>query len=129
MRRNEEAGSAVTVFAVFNFVFAGLCLLWLGVLALALGYGIFFSGDTGEELMSGVAGVILFAVPGVLGLGIYLAAGLGLVFRQPWGYYLHLAGAVLAILSCIGIVYTAFAFAFAFRPEFAESFRVAGEST
>jgi hypothetical protein len=128
MRRSEESGSAVTVFAVFNFVFAALCLLWLGVLALALAYGIFLSGDTGDELLSGVVGVVLFAVPGVLGLVIYPVAGLGLMYRKAWGYYFHLIGAVLAVLSCIGVVYTVFAFTFAFRPEFADSFGAAGES-
>jgi hypothetical protein len=49
-------------------------------------------------------------------------AGLGLLKRWKLGYYVHLVGAVFASFSCIGIIYTVFAFLYAFRPEFSREF-------
>jgi hypothetical protein len=85
-------------------------------------YGIFYSGDKGEELFAGVAGSIFIALPGLVGLVVYLLGGIGLVRRSAWGYYFHLAGAILAVFTCIGIIYTVFAFIFALRPEFSAEF-------
>jgi hypothetical protein len=118
----QRATPAIAVFASVNFVLAGLCLLWILVLVAVIVYGIGFSGDRGAELVEGVVGAAFLAVPGIIGLGVYLVAGIGLVRRRPWGYYFHLAGAVMAALSCLGVIYTVLALVFALRPEFSAAF-------
>ena len=64
----SKAQSAITVFACLNFVLAGLCVIWLLVMGGVLVYGIFYSGDKGEELFAGVAGSIMLAIPALVGL-------------------------------------------------------------
>jgi hypothetical protein len=112
---------AVTVFAVINLVLAFSALLWAGIIGCVLVYGIFFSGDVGEELAAGVLGSLFVGSPGAIGLVVYSVASLGLFRRRPWGYYFHLAGAALALLTCIGAVYTIVAVIFAVQPEFKNS--------
>ncbi len=117
--------AAVRTFAVIDFVLAAIAglgaLFFIGVLAFA----VFWSGDTGQELAAGVVGVVLFLLPFAVATVLYLAAGIGLLRRRPWGYYLHAAGAVLAMFTVVGIVYTVFAIAYALRDDFkAEFFRL-----
>lgn len=108
----------VTIFAVLNCVLALLALVWTGFIGLALIYGIFYSGDQGAELAAGVLGSLFIGSPGAIGLIVYTVAGIGLLKRRSWGYYCHLAGAALAALSCVGVVYTIVAIVFAMQPEF-----------
>jgi hypothetical protein len=119
---HQATTPAITVFAALNFVLAGLCAVWLLLVGAILVYGIGFSGDRGKELATGIAGCVLFALPGLLALVIYLPAGFGLLRRRNWGYYLHCAGAVLAAFTCIGLVYAVPAFLFALQPEFSTPF-------
>ena len=93
----------------------------LPVLA-ALIYGIWFSGDPRDEIAAGVAGSLMILLPLFVGCVVFLIAGIGLVKRQVWGYYLHIAASVLAAFSCLGIVYTVLAFVFAFRADFKAEF-------
>lgn len=123
MRKESHSQTpAITVFAVINFVLAGLCVLWLLIIAAMLVYGVGFSGDEGEELAAGILGSVLLAIPGLVGVPVYLAAGLGLQWHRSWGYYFHCTGALLAALTCVGLVYTVAAFVFALRPEFSTTF-------
>jgi hypothetical protein len=118
----EPANPAIAVFTSLNFVLAGLCGLGvLGVLTVLV-YGIFFSGDQGEELAMGVIGCVFVALIAFTGFLIYLMAGIGMARRRPWGYYLHCIGAVLAGLTLVGGIYTVFALMYAFRPEFSGVF-------
>jgi hypothetical protein len=118
----SEAQSAIPVFVGLNFVLAGLWGIWLLVIGGVLVYGIFYSGDKGQELFAGVAGSLVLALPGLVGFIVHLVAAIGLVRRSAVGYYFHLVGAILAVFTCIGIVYTVFAFVFALRPEFSDAF-------
>jgi hypothetical protein len=91
-------------------------------MSLGMFFGVYFSGDTGQELAMGLLGLLLLGLPGLFGAIVYLPAGLGLLFRRAWGYYFHLAGAVLAALTCVGVIYTIPALLFALRPEFTMAF-------
>jgi hypothetical protein len=116
------ADPAISIFATFNFVFAVLAFVGLIGVGAILVYGVFFSGDQGSELAAGVAGcVVLGALPAAM-FAVCLAAGIGLISRRRWGYYLHLTGAVLAAFTCVGIIYTILAFISASRPEFSAAF-------
>ncbi len=112
---------AVTVFAAINLVLATISLFWAGLIGCALVYGIFYSGDEGAELAAGVVGAMLVGSPAVIGVFVYFVASVGLFRRRPWGYYFHLAGAVLAAVTCIGAIYTIFAILFAIQSNFKAS--------
>jgi hypothetical protein len=118
----QPGASAIGAFAGLNFAFAGISLIGALLMGGVLIYGIFFSGDQGSDLAAGIAGSLVVAAPAVIGVIVYSLAGFGLLRRRAWGYYFHLAGAVLAALTCIGVIYTIVAFVFASRPEFSASF-------
>ena len=126
-KKRRSGSSTIAVFVALNFVLGGLCLLWLLLFLCVLIYGVFYSGDKGEELFAGVMGSVILGFPGLIGVIVYMIAGLGLLKRWKLGYYLHLVGAVLAAFSCIGLIYTIFAFIYAFRPGFFEEFSPASE--
>jgi len=125
--KRRKANAPIVVFGALNFVFAGICFLWSALNTSALIYGIFYSGDTEEKVKRGAIGLAILAFPGVMGVIVYSVAGLGLLKRWKLGYYVHLVGAVLAAFSCIGLIYTIFAFIYAFRPGFFEEFSPASE--
>jgi hypothetical protein len=112
----------VVLFITVNFVLAALCALWLLALSVVALYGVAYSGDEGEKLASGLAGCALLAAPTVVGLPVYLVAGIGLMRRRPWGFWFHCAGAVFAAFTCLGIAYTAFALVIAFQARFYGAF-------
>jgi hypothetical protein len=118
----ERPAPAIAVFASLNFVLAGLCFLGFAAMIAVLVYGIVYSGDQGSDLVAGVIGCSFLASLGLIGFGVYLTAGIGLVRHRTWGYYFHCAGAVLAVFSCIGIVYTVLALVFALQPDFSAAF-------
>ena len=123
MRGNHDRPApSIATLVTLNLLWAGFCALWTLGLALVLLYGIFLSDDQGEDFVGGVLGCTVLAVPGIVGLAVYSAAGIGLWMRRPWGYYLHWAGAILAALTCLGTIYTGFAIRIALRPEFAAAF-------
>ncbi len=122
MTDGKNQGSAITAFTVINFAFAGIALMGLAMILLALVYGVFFSGDEGEELMAGVFGSVFIGFFLLAGIVVYLGAGIGLAKRRRWGYYLHIAGAVMAVMYCCGVVYTVVALIFALKPEFKDEF-------
>jgi len=117
-----NTNSTVRVFAVLDLLFAALSLVGLGVLSLIWTYGIFFSGDPIEDKIQGSFGVLLFALPVGVFVIVFLAAGIGLWKQREWGYYVHIAAAVLAALSIVGVIYTILALLFAFQPEFKAAF-------
>ncbi|HPR62966.1 MAG TPA: hypothetical protein PK014_01995 [Thermoanaerobaculia bacterium] len=118
----RSPGVAIPVFAVFNLVFAGLSLLWLLVVAMAVAYGIFMSGDPKSEIFAGVMGSVILLIPSLAALIVYFLAGLGLIRRKAYGFYFHIAGAILAIFTCVGILYTIPAMGFALQPSFKDLF-------
>ena len=78
------------------------------------------AGRTPESHRDGIvatAGAVgMFLLYGSM-LVALTAGGIGLLWRKPWGYYWHLAGAGLAALSIVGIVYTIRAILIALQPE------------
>ena len=118
MKRN----TTVDIFAVINFVLAGLHCLMILFFIIVLIYGIFFSGDTDEDLLAGVVGSTMFLLPVTIAFSVYLAAGLGLLKRRTWGYYMHIAASILAVFSIILIAYTIISLVFVIKPEFREEF-------
>jgi hypothetical protein len=121
-----EKSMTVNAFAVMNFVFAGILIIIALIFGIVLIYGIFFSGDTEEEIESGVMGCVILTIPLLIGIGAYLSAGIGLLKRKKWGYYLHIAAAILSFFTLILIAYTIVALIFAFRPEFQNEFKMLG---
>ena len=115
---DSRTPQSVSTFVRINFLLAGLCLLVLGLLAAVLICGVFLSGDPADEIVAGVVGCAVLGAPVLLGLLIYGLAGLGLMRLRPWGYYLHIVGACLAGISCVGVIYTIFALIAAFSEEF-----------
>ena len=108
----------VKIFAIINMLLAGLGLLGLCALSLGWIYGIFFSGDPARVKILGSLSILVYSIPIGFGFALFLSAGIGLWKEKTWGYYLHIAAAVLAAFSLIGIVYMIFALIFAFQPEF-----------
>jgi hypothetical protein len=123
-----SSGTLIT-FAAFNFGFAMISLIWVIIMACVLVYGVRFSGDTGGELAAGVIGAAVFALPGLFGVVVFLGAGWGLLQRRIWGYYLHLVGAALACVTCIGLVYGVIALVLALRPEFSAALKTSKTPT
>jgi hypothetical protein len=64
---------------------------------------------------AGFLGIFLLDLPALIALTI---GGIGLPGRKAWGYYAHLAGAVLLVVSIFGIAYTVLALVIGLRPEF-----------
>ncbi|TES91099.1 MAG: hypothetical protein E3J87_08490 [Candidatus Cloacimonadota bacterium] len=118
MKRN----TTVDIFGVINFALAGLNCLMVLFFILVLIYGIFFSGDTEAEIKNGVIGSIILIGPFLIGFAIYLSAGVGLMKRRVWGYYMHIAASIMAFFSIILIAYTVVSLIFVFKPEFREEF-------
>jgi hypothetical protein len=118
----EQTSRVIPLFTVLNFCLAALS--WLGFLSFGciLVFGVFFSGDTGEDLFAGVTGCVLALVVSLITTLLYLMAAIGLIRRTAWGYYCHLVGAVVPALTCLGLAYTLPAFIFALRPEFQGEF-------
>ena len=108
----------VTTFAVLNFVIAAICIVIALLFGAVMIYGVYYSGDPPEKVQQGLLGSLIFAIPSVVGGVIYLLAGIGLSRRVQWGYYLHIVGAVLAVLSCVGVIYTVFALVVSLREDF-----------
>lgn len=115
---DERAEQAIVIFAILNLVFATMAfmgVLFFGVIML---FGIYYSGDPAEEVRDGILGSIILSFPFVLGTLVYGLAAVGLYKRTAWGYFFHMAGAILTALSCLGIVYTFFAMTWAAKPGF-----------
>ena len=114
--------SSVDIFAVINFSLAGLSALLIILFILVLVYGMFFSGDTEEEILSGTIGFVILISPAIIAFIIYLIAGIGLHKRRTWGYYMHIVGSVLSFFTIILVAYTIISLVFIFKPEFREQF-------
>jgi hypothetical protein len=118
----ERSVSLVPVFAAANLCFAVLGLLGILFWSVVLVFGFLLSEESGEDLVDGVVGCGLFIAVCLVATPLYAVAGVGLIRRAPWGYYCHLVGAILAVFSCLGVIYTVFALVFGLRPEFQEEF-------
>lgn len=114
--------SAVDIFAVIDFALAGLHALCILLMIAVLVYGIFFSGDTEEEISQGVRGFLIVTIPLLLGFGIFFSAGLGLLKRKLWGYYVHIVAAVLSFFTLVLLLYSVICFVFIFKPGFRSEF-------
>ena len=110
------------MFSIVNLVFAGNLLFWIVLLAGAVVYGVLFSGDPPEEIIAGVGGGIILGGGSAVAAVVYLLAGIGMLKGRPWGYYFHIAGAILASCSCMGFPYTIFAMIWAFKDDFKNEF-------
>lgn len=115
---------AVKAFAVTNFVLAGVWLLYIVMLVVLLTSmlsRLSFSSPSPDPLEDlviltyGLYGMLALYIPGLIA---FTAAGIGLSKRVSWGFYWHLAAALLAAVSCFGVVYTVVAFGFALQPSF-----------
>jgi hypothetical protein len=111
--------SKVTVFAVFNLVFALLALGGIGFWML-VAFTSVFQGD--PKVGDIVVGSTMFIVPNVVYFLLFLPAAIGLMRRKSWGYYFHLTAAIFAAFSCVGLLYTVPALIFAFQPDFKSDF-------
>jgi hypothetical protein len=118
----QPRDSSIPVFVALNFTLAGLAVLWIVLLGCVLVFGIVMSGDPPDEIRDGVIGTIILAAPAVVGAPLYAFAGFGLLKRRTWGYYVHLVGACLAGLSCLGLAYTIPAILMAQRATFRAEF-------
>jgi hypothetical protein len=118
----QQRDTSIPVFIALNFTLAGLSIVWVALWACVLIFGIVMSGDPPDEVMAGVLGSIILAAPAVVGAVLYAIAGYGMVKRRRWAYYVHLVGACLAGLSCIGLAYTIPAIMMAQRPSFRAEF-------
>jgi hypothetical protein len=119
---NAPTSPLIAVFGVLNLVFSGFCGLGLLLLFGVMIFGVFFSGDERDEMVFGLIGLAIVSFPFWVGLVLFLVAGVGLLRHKPWGYYFHIAGAALAALSVVGLVYTIFAFVVALHPDFTRTF-------
>jgi hypothetical protein len=117
-----QRDTSIPVFITLNFTLAGLSVLWLAFWACVLVFGVLTSGDPPEEVRDGVIGSIFLAAPALIGVILYTLAGFGMIKRSRWAYYVHLVGACLAGLSCIGLAYTIPAIMIAQRPSFRAEF-------
>lgn len=115
---------AVKVFAITNFVLAGVWFLYIVMLLVLLTSmlnRLSFSSPSPDPLEDlviltyGLYGMLALYIPGLIA---FTGAGIGLSKRAWWGFYWHLAAALLAAVSCFGLVYTAVAFGFALQPSF-----------
>ncbi|MFN0018497.1 MAG: hypothetical protein ACKVP0_09575 [Pirellulaceae bacterium] len=122
MRSRHNDVPSIQTFAVLNFILAAFCLMWLMFLLAILVFGVTLSGDQGEELLHGALGCFVLASPALAGLPLYLAAGFGLKRRTVWGFFCHCGGALLAALSCIGMIYTVIALVGALQRDFYAAF-------
>ncbi len=110
---------AVEVFAVLNLILAGFVFIGWTLICLALLYDIFYSEIEGET----VIGVSLFLIlPGFIGFLLFLLSGIGLLRRSVWGYYTHLAVAILMALTIVGLIYAVPALILMFKPAFRARF-------
>lgn len=117
-----QRDTSIPVFIAINFVLGGIGALWSLFFLLVMIFGVIFSGDPPEEIMYGIIGSLMLGLPGVVACVVYLAAGVGMVKRRRWAYYLHLAGACIAALTCLGLAYTVPAMIMAQRPTFRAEF-------
>ncbi len=117
-----KKNSVVDIFGVIDLVLASLFALCILLLVAVLIYGVYFSGDTEEEIMLGVQGFAMVTLPLLIGFGIFLIAGLGLIKRNTYGYYIHIAAAAISFFTFILLLYSIISFVFIFKPEFREEF-------
>jgi hypothetical protein len=120
----STARRVVLGFAAADLMLASLVLLFELAMLVAAVIGIDrlsgnlpSPGSTPEDLLAAAMIVGMFALylPALITLS---AGGVGLIRRKPWGYYYHIAGAVLVAVSCFGIVYTVPALLVAIQPWF-----------
>ncbi|MFQ3684490.1 site-2 protease family protein, partial [Roseiflexus sp.] len=110
---------AVEVFAVLNLILAGLTfIIWVLICAVLL-YD-FFSSEIDATTVIAVSLIIL--LPGLIYFLLLLLSGIGLMRRNVWGYYVHLAVAILMALTIVGLVYAVPALIFMSKPAFRARF-------
>jgi hypothetical protein len=117
-----QRDTSIPVFIALNFTLAGLAAAWVGLCLCILFFGILMSGDPPDEKRDGVIGTIILGAPVFIAGIMYAVAGVGMIKRRRWAYYLHLVGACAAGLSCIGLAYTIPALMMAQRPTFRAEF-------
>jgi hypothetical protein len=118
----KSRNTAVDIFGIIDLVLAGLNGLAILLMLVVLAYGIFGSGDPEEEIISGVYGCIIIMVPLLIGFIIFLSAGLGLMRRKIWGYYMHIVASVISFFTFILLAYSILSFVFLFQPDFRRDF-------
>lgn len=69
-----------------------------------------------------VTQLLLFIIPSFLTFLTFLLAGIGLLMRRVWGFFFHIAGSALTILSLIFIPYSVISLVFSLKPAFRELF-------
>jgi hypothetical protein len=122
MMQQQPRDGSIPVFIALNFTLAALALGWLALWACVLVFGIVMSGDPPEEIRDGIIGAVILSAPAAVGAPLYAFAAFGMLKRRRWAYYVHLVGACLAAVSCIGLAYTIPALIMAQRPTFRAEF-------
>ena len=108
----------MTVFAWINLGLA-VQMVMLGVLfAAASLFGALFSGDPLEDRVAGGILGALFSIYFLAAASVHVAACVGLLRRRRWGFYLHVAAALMEIFTCWGTTYTIVAVIFALQDDF-----------
>jgi hypothetical protein len=118
----QPRDTSIPVFIALNFTLAGLAAAWVALCVCVLLFGILMSGDPPDEKRDGVIGTIILGAPVFVAGILYAVAGVGMIKRRRWAYYLHLVGACAAGLSCIGLGYTIPAIMIAQRATFRAEF-------
>jgi hypothetical protein len=110
-------------FAICNFAFAilGIFFTLLMCMPIYLGKAAphHFEPLGAEDV---VTQVVFLIVPSFLSLLAFVFAGIGLFMRKSWGFYLHTACSLLAILSVVFIPYAIISLILSFKPAFKEIF-------
>lgn len=117
-----QRDTSIPVFIALNFTLAGLSILSVALWVCVMLFGILASNDPPDEVAAGVLGCVILSVPALIGAVLYSFAGYGMLKRRRWAYYVHLVGACLAGVSCIGLAYTIPAIMIAQRPTFRAEF-------
>lgn len=105
--------------SILNFFIAILSLLALVVSGMIMFYGIFYSGDSIDVIaMVSAFILVLMILPSAFAMILFLLAGIGLMMRRTWGYYVHIIAAIGIGLTIIGLVYTIPVLFYSLKPEF-----------
>ena len=121
-----KPGSSIPVFVALNFVLGAVTAGVAALLGIACYVDVTNPSLTATEWEEMVAGVTMVGVPCLMAGIIFVGAAIGLLRRSPLGYCLHLMGAGIAALSCVGVVYTIFAIRFAARESVRDVFFASG---
>lgn len=101
-----KKNSVVDIFATLDFVMSGLAFLGVLIITTVITYGIFYSGDKKETILATVGFLLIYGIIGAISFIGFLIAGIGLLQRKKWGYYLHIIASALQFYTYTGFVFS-----------------------